>query len=130
MSQEKNIEAAKSLFAAFRAKDMEGVRQLLADDVIFHIPGKSPMSGDYHGFEQVTGFFRKAGERSGGTFKSEVKKIVANGVLVMVFQHVTGQREGKSLDMEGAFVVRFEDGRWKEMWAFHFDELQAYAFWS
>ena len=73
MSEDRNIEAIQGLFAAFREKDMEGVRRLLADDVIFHIPGKSPMSGDYRGFEQVTGFFRKTGELSGGTFKSEVK---------------------------------------------------------
>ena len=130
MSEDRNIEAVQGLFAAFQAKDMAGVRLLLADDVIFHIPGRSPISGDYRGFEQVTGFFRKAGELSGGTFKSEVKKILANGNTVMLLQHVTGQREGRSLDMDGAFVVRVEDGRWKEMWAFHFDEPQAHAFWS
>ena len=130
MSEDRNIDAANGLFAAFGAKKVEGVRLLLADDVIFHIPGKSPMSGDYQGFEQATGFFRKAGERSGGAFKSEVKRIVANGDMVLVFQHVPGQRQGKSLDMEGAFVVRFEDGRWKEMLAFHFYEPQAHAFWS
>jgi len=130
MDKERNIESVRNLFTAFRAKDMDSIRRLLADDVIFHIPGESPMSGDYEGFEQAMGFFQRANERSGGTFKSEVKKILANRNMVMVSQHVTGQREGKSLDMEGAFVIRLENGQWKELWAFHFDEQQAHNFWS
>ena len=89
MGEDRNIDAANGLFGAFGAKNMEGVRLLLADDVIFHIPGKNPMSGDYHGFEQVTGFFRKAGERGGGTFKSE-EKIVAIGDMVMVLPFIFG----------------------------------------
>lgn len=130
MSEQSNVHVVKSFFEAFCNNDMQGVRSVLAEDAIFHIPGNSALSGDYRGFDRIMGFFGKVRELSNGTFKPEVRKILSNGDKAFVLQHVTGAREGKTLDMDGAFVIHMEGGRWKELWAFHFDDDQADRFWS
>ena len=130
MPDHPNVAVVKRFFEAFGSKDMPAVRTLLAEDAVFHTPGNSLVSGDHTGHDEIIGFFRKTGELSGGTFKTEVRNIVGNQDKVLVFQHVTGSRNGKTLDMDGAFVVHIEDGRWKEVWAFHFDGEHADAFWS
>ena len=63
-----NEELVRRGYEAFNTGDVETLRQLFADTTIFHEPGRSPISGDYQGLDQVLGFFGTLAERSGGTF--------------------------------------------------------------
>ena len=125
-----NILATKQFFEAVRNGEPKAAMECLADDIVFHVPGTSQLAGDYVGREKVMGFLKRTHELSGGTFKPEVRGLAGNGDKVMVLQHVTGERNGITLDMDGAFVIRLQDGQWKEVWAFHFDEPAAARFWG
>src|SRR4051794_28647756 len=56
-------------YEAFGAGDIQTVMDLFTDDIAWHIPGKNPLAGDYHGKDQVMGFFGKLMEMTGGTFR-------------------------------------------------------------
>jgi hypothetical protein len=51
-----NEELVRRGYDAFNNADVETLRQVFADTTIFHEPGRSPISGDYEGLDQVLGF--------------------------------------------------------------------------
>jgi hypothetical protein len=65
-----NEELARRGYEAFNNADVETLREVFADTTIFHEPGRSPISGDYEGLDQVLGFFGTLIELSGGAFRA------------------------------------------------------------
>lgn len=55
MSTEENIEVINRLASAYAIADITAIDELLADDVVFHIPGRHPLSGTYVGKSDVFG---------------------------------------------------------------------------
>ena len=125
-----HVDSVKRFFGAFRERDLETLYQLMDPEIVFHLPGDHLMSGDHTGAQQVIATFARSAELTGGTFKSEVRGIAPNGDKVLVLTHVNGERNGRTLDMDGAFVVDIVEGRWKEIWGYYMDPEQAEAFWS
>jgi ketosteroid isomerase-like protein len=52
-----NEELTRRGYAAFATGDMVALDELFADDVIWHVGGRSPLSGDYKGKEAVFAMF-------------------------------------------------------------------------
>jgi ketosteroid isomerase-like protein len=59
-----NAELLRDGYEGFASGDVAAVFAIFAEDVAFHIPGHSPISGDYTGQEEVGGFLQSLGERS------------------------------------------------------------------
>ena len=57
MTEHANAELFRRSYAAFQAGDLDTVRSLLADDVIWHNPGSNHLSGDYRGVDAAMGLF-------------------------------------------------------------------------
>ena len=68
MSDHPNLELMRRTLAAFQVGDMAGLAELLAPQVVWHVPGRSPLAGDHRGRDEVFGFFGSLMELSGGTF--------------------------------------------------------------
>jgi ketosteroid isomerase-like protein len=49
-------ELARRGYDAFSKGDVDALRQVSADNTIFHEPGRNPVSGDYQGIDQMLGF--------------------------------------------------------------------------
>jgi hypothetical protein len=49
--------------------DLAPVEDLLAQDVIWHVPGTSPIAGEYRGREAVIGYFFLRQEIAGGAIR-------------------------------------------------------------
>jgi acyl-CoA thioesterase FadM/ketosteroid isomerase-like protein len=110
--------------------DLAPVEKLLADDVVWHVPGTSPIAGDYRGREAVAGYFRLRRELAGGritittegeTHHEEALVQLANGRAPL------GAREAV---WRTAGVYRVADGRIAEAWLVpldqeHFDRVWA-----
>ncbi len=56
MRGEENVKVIRQLVSAYAAADIEAIDRLLADDVVFHVPGRHPLSGTYVGKSQVFGY--------------------------------------------------------------------------
>ena len=56
MAEHANAEVVRRGYSAFANADMDGIQSLFADDVVWHIGGRSPLTGDYGGKEAVLGF--------------------------------------------------------------------------
>src|SRR3954468_2619122 len=55
--------------AMYAGGDLAAVEDLLAEDVVWHVPGTSPIAGDYRGRAAVLGYFRARRELAGGAIR-------------------------------------------------------------
>ncbi len=112
-----NEDLVRKGFDAFSKGDMDVLRnEVFAADVKYHVPGKSPVSGDYNGIDEVLGFFGKIFELTGGTFRVELHDVLANDDHAVVLSPASGQRDGKTLQDNGVLVFHIKDGRATEVW--------------
>lgn len=63
-----NGETIRKGFNAFMQGHMTAAESVFHPDVIWHIPGVGPLSGDFHGFEAIARWGSELAARSGGTF--------------------------------------------------------------
>lgn len=125
-----NEQVVRDGFAAFSAGDMDALRRIIAADAIWHIPGRSPLSGSYKGVDEVLGFFARTMERSGGTFAIDLHDVVGNDEHVFAAYGVSGKREGKTLRDNAVLVFHVRDGRVTEAWASSGDQYATDEFWT
>jgi ketosteroid isomerase-like protein len=129
MTEHQNASVLRRAYEAFARGDFAALSELLADDVVWHVPGSSPVSGSHHGREALLGYFGRLMELSGGTFKAESHDILASDRHVVSLEHLTAEREGKLLDVELALVVRVGDGRIVEARDYFSDQNAWDEFW-
>jgi ketosteroid isomerase-like protein len=126
-----NAELLRKAYEDFAAGDVPAVLAIFSEDVTFRIPGRNPVSGEYTGHDEVTGFFQSLAERSNGTFSIDVKDILANGddtVVVLVTHDAQG--DARELAMPAVHVWRFADGKATLHESFVADDHENDAFWS
>jgi ketosteroid isomerase-like protein len=111
-----NEELIRKGYEAFLSGDMEALSGLLADDIIWHSPGRNQLSGDFRGKEEVFATFAKLIELTGGTFNLEIHDVLANDTHAVVLARATGEREGMKLDDNGVQVFHMTDGKVTEQW--------------
>jgi uncharacterized protein len=56
-----NRDLIKRAYDAFGRGDIPTVLGILDEQIRWHVPGQSPLSGDYIGHEEVLSFFKKHG---------------------------------------------------------------------
>jgi uncharacterized protein len=125
-----NEDLVRRGFAAFGTGDIATLRELLADDIVWHVGGRSPITGDYKGKNEVLGFFAQLAERAGGTFRVDVHDMLANDEHVVALVTGTGEREGKTLNDNGAQVFHVQGGKVTEEWFHPGDQYASDEFWS
>ncbi|MGH2805862.1 MAG: nuclear transport factor 2 family protein [Actinomycetota bacterium] len=126
-----NTAKVRAGYDAFARADLEALREFLAEDIVWHFPGSSPMAGDYRGHEEVFGFFMNVFEQTGGTFTVEVRDVMANDAHGVAVVHVSGERDGKTIASNQVHVAHVSaDGRVTEFWNMPEDVRALDEFWS
>ena len=126
-----NEQLLEDWFAGQARTDIPAMQDMLAEDVVWHVPGRNLLSRDYHGKAEVFGFFARARELSGGTVRIEPIEIFAGDQHAVALVRVHAEREERRLDGElQAFTFRVEGGRIAEFWFLVEDRYAVDAFWS
>jgi hypothetical protein len=87
------------------------------------------MSGEYRGPREVVEFLRRTGLETGGTYRSRLHTVLADDEWGIAIYRAMGTRNGIELDVDQALVIRFADGRWKDVTAVPLDSTFD-AFWA
>jgi ketosteroid isomerase-like protein len=126
-----NVQRVRDALAAYNRGDLDGMRSFVAEDVLWHVGGNHPLSGDYRGRDAVFDYYAKVRDLTGGTLTLEPVDILVNDEHAGIFMRVTGERDGKSLDVLLAEALTFdESGRWAEYWALADEQEKVDAFWE
>ncbi|MEZ5320367.1 MAG: nuclear transport factor 2 family protein [Vicinamibacterales bacterium] len=110
MADHPNLTIMKRTLQAFQTGDVPTLGQLMAPDVVWRLPGKRVLSGDYRGQQAVFGLFGRLMELTGGTFKVESLDILANDRGGVLIDRLTAEREGRSLDIRVMLHLTIRDG--------------------
>ncbi len=126
-----NEELVRGWFVAQARGDEAAVRAALADDVVWHVPGRSPLSADYSGPDEVLAFLARPRELSNGTVRPQILDVMAGDDHAIALVRVHAEREGKKLDGSlQAWTFRIVEGRIAEFWFLVEDRYEVDAFWS
>ena len=61
MQEHFNVDIFRRLYDSFTTGDMVKVAEEFADDLVWHVPGRNSISGDYKAPDEALGCFRKDG---------------------------------------------------------------------
>ena len=110
---QKNKRVVKELYGAFGRGDMAAVRALVAEDVIWHLPGTVPhYSGTYKGPSSVADFFQNL-YANVGIEAFEPCEFVAEGDRLLVIGWSRGRvkNTGRAFDNRWVMAFTVRDGR-------------------
>jgi ketosteroid isomerase-like protein len=130
MAEHPNAEAVRRGYSAFANADMEAIQSLFADDVVWHVGGRSPLTGDYRGKEAVLGFLGDLVSQTGGTYGGEVHDVIASDTHAAALVRETGERQGKKLDQNSVHLYHVANGKVTEGWFYPGDPYADDEFWS
>lgn len=98
--------------------------------ITWHVPGHSPLSGDFTGYDQIGGFFRRTMELSKGAFGIDVHTVLADDDLVVALVTVNARRNGVSASFPEVHVWRMNNGKVVAFREYQGDEQREDRFWS
>ena len=120
----------RKTYGDFEVGDLDLLKVVMADDVVWHEPGRNPLAGDHRGPDGVLALLAELKQRSGDTFQIEVLDVFSNAERAVVLQRETASSNGKSLDVIAAVEFEIHHGKVTEATGFHSDAYQFDAFWS
>ena len=125
-----NADIVRRGYHAFNTADMKTLTELIDENASWHTPGRS-IAGDRKGREAVFAQFGRYGGETGGTFKAELRYLLADDEgRVVGFHHNSGERKGKRLDTDCCIVFELKNGRITSGTEHFFDLYNWDEFWS
>jgi uncharacterized protein len=126
-----NADLVRDAIEAFQRGDLDALRhQYFAEDIRYHIPGRSPLAGDYEGVAQVLEMFGRLLELSGGTFRVDLHDVMANDEHAAALLTMRGERAGRQLQNNTVLTSHIRDGKVAEIWSHQTDLYAMDEFWS
>lgn len=129
-TEETNTALIVSAYEAFSRGNIQSVLTILAEDILWHVPGRGPLSRDYSGPDEVLGFFDHFMRLSDGTFRVQIDEIFAEGDRVVILCTETARRGGRSWSSPQVHVWTIKDGRAIAFRQYQGDQQAEDEFWS
>lgn len=126
-----NADVVRRGYQAFNTADMKALTELFAENASWHTPGRGSIAGDRVGRDKVFAQFGRYGGETGGTFRAELRHLLADDEgRVVGIHHNSAERNGKRLEVGCCIVFEVRDGRIASGRE-HFYDLHAWeAFWA
>jgi hypothetical protein len=131
MGADENAAIMRRAYEAFNTGDIKTLTELFDESAVWHLPGRSSMANDYQGREATLAYFGQLAQETGGTFRAELERLLADDDDRVVGIHrSTADRNGKHLDVGDCIEFQLKDGRITDGRE-HFHDLYAWdEFWS
>jgi ketosteroid isomerase-like protein len=108
-------------------EDLAGV---LADDIRWHVPGRSAIAGDYEGIPAVLAYFDRRRDHARSTFRITVRDVLAGEEVVAVLADGEAKLRGATRTWRTVGLYRIAAGKIAEVWLLPFDQYQFDEIWS
>jgi uncharacterized protein len=125
-----NAEVSEHVYDCFTSGDMDTLAELIASDVVWHVPGDNLISGTCTSRQAIFGCFSKIFELSGGSYQPQLLDILADDTYTVALLHANARHGQEVLDQDYAFIMRIRDGQiaelqeawtegpaWNELWS-------------
>jgi ketosteroid isomerase-like protein len=125
-----HVAAYRRMIAAFNQNDLSAVAELMAEDVVYTIPGRSIVACSTRGLAEHLAALKRAREASGGTLRLEPETILCEGDVLLIWGRVSAERQGRKLATEHCVMYRFADGKIVEGRTVPIDQYAFDEFWG
>ena len=107
IEQEKKT-IAQDFIRGLGSRDSNLLRSIMTENVVWSLPGESPMSGEARGVEAI---LKRANTLHGFNVKIEIEHVVYGLQDVALHLHNTGCYAGKVLDEHLTTVIHLDGGK-------------------
>ncbi|HUQ78544.1 MAG TPA: nuclear transport factor 2 family protein [Patescibacteria group bacterium] len=117
MNEHPNAERIRAIYELSGGGDIDAFANALADDIVWHVPGRGANAGAHRGKEAVLAFFGRVipGLR---TFRIDVHDVLATDAHVVALVRYKHERDDRRFQQLGTEVFHLdENGRITEFWA-------------
>ena len=115
-------------FQAFAEGDLPTMRELFAEDAVWHVGGRNRWTGDYQGLDAILEYFGElAGEAS---FDQDIHAVLADDEHVVTLVNTTATRGDKTFESQTMFIFHVGDGKVSEVWGTSLDDHATDEFWG
>ena len=126
-----DADVVRRLYQAIADRDFVAAESCFTEDVVWHLPGTSPIAGDHRGWPQIRdNFMAKLGPLSGDTFRADLIDVAIGERFVVAVQHATASARGKVLDITACQLMTVRDGLIHEVRGHYSDQEALDAFWE
>ena len=125
-----NATIIRKAYDDFAKGDIPAVLEAFDPAITWHVPGHSPLSGDYKGHEEVVGFFQRTLALCGGIFAIEVQHVLADDDVVVALVTVKAERNERATAFSEVHVWRLANAKITQFREFQGDEQTEDRFWS
>jgi len=128
-----NIELMRRYSAALTAGKAADALPFYAEDLVLHIPGRSPHAGTFHGQDAVLAYYTRIFRDTDGKFQPlGVDDILASDTHAASLVRWRVERDGRAIEIDRVVIYRIVDERIAEIWVrdwdqYAYDELFATA---
>ncbi|MFN2543212.1 MAG: STAS domain-containing protein [Actinomycetota bacterium] len=123
-------EVLRDQFSALARWDPDAIHESLADDAVWHLPGRNEFSGTHRGKDEILSVAARVKEFT-SEFIQQVDDVLAGDEHVAVLGNVWGDREGKILfGAREVTTFRMDGARVVEAWSYLFDPAGFDDFWT
>ena len=101
--------------------ETDAVRALLTEDVEWHVPGENAIAGDYHGVEEVIGYFQRRRALAANTLRLHPGETLVGDSHVAVLTDGTAVLAGVEHRWSTLGLYRLRDRRIAACWLLALD---------
>ncbi len=124
----RNLEIAQRAWEAVAASDVTSLESLWAPEIVWHVTGDNPWSGDHVGRDAVLDYLAGVGE-AGEAYDTTVLDMLASDDRVLIVCDVSARRAGRSVDTQQCMLARIQDDKIAEVWTMPLDPRAFVGFW-
>ena len=127
-----NAALVRRLFEAFDRRDIAAINDAIAEDAVWHFPGRrGALAGEHRGRDAILRFLANVGVLTTGTFHVDLLDITASDDRAVALFTGTGTRpDGRTLQNPTALVIAIHAGRVTELREFVWNLSAVENFWS
>ena len=127
----KELEVFHAYTEGLEKADFAAVFETMSDDIVWHMGGNSPLSGDVVGKQALGERLEEFAKRSNNTFGVVTNWAAGNGCFVAAsVVSVAKRSEEDKLNMPGIDLFRMEDGKICEVWTFAENQAVEDEYWK
>ena len=108
----------------------DSLRDVLSDDVVWHVPGASAIAGEHRGVDAVLEYMDARRRMTDSTFRVTVHGTAMIAGRVVQLAGGSALRDGREVSWETVGVFRVVEGRIAECWLVPFDQAVFDEIWS
>ena len=110
-----NAELIRTASEALSRGDMESFIAMLSDDIVIHVGGRNPLSGDHRGKDGVAQLLQRQMELVDSPPEIQLHDVLGSDTHAVALNSFRASRGGRTVETTQTIVAHVRDGKLSEV---------------